>query len=315
MEQVKRGERVEPFETVRLRKDGVPLQISLTLSPLIDSAGRIIGASKISRDITHRKRNEEALRQAQVQLADRASQLEKLVAERTAKLQETVAELESYSYSIAHDMRAPLRSMASFARLVQTEHAEQLDEVGKKHLARIVAAAQRLDRLVTDVLNYSRVSRRKLELEPVDSEKLLDEAIRNEPTFQSPRAEIEIQRPLHKVMAHEPSLMQVVNNLFSNAVKFVLPGVVPRVTVRSEVANNDVRLWFEDNGIGIAPADKERIFSLFGRLYPAAEFEGTGIGLTIVRKAVERMGGQVGVESEPGKGSRFWIQLKKSANV
>jgi signal transduction histidine kinase len=266
-------------------------------------------------DITQRRKSEEALRAAQSTLADRAGHLERLVAERTAKLQETVAELESYSYSIAHDMRAPLRSMSSFARLVQTEHGEQLDEVGKKHLGRVIAAAQRLDHLVTDVLNYSSVSRRKLDLRTVDLEKLLDEAIHNEPAFQSPRAEIEIQHPLHKVTAHEPSLMQVVNNLLSNAVKFVLPGVVPRVTVRSEVVNDDVRLWFEDNGIGIAPGDKERVFSLFGRLNPASEFEGTGIGLTIVRKAVERMDGKVGVESDRGNGSRFWIQLKPGEDI
>jgi len=109
--------------------------------------------------------------------------------------------------------------------------------------------------------------------------------------------------------------MQCVDNLFSNAVKFVSPGVLPRVTVRSEVVGQDVRLWFEDNGIGISLPNQERIFALFGRINPVAEFEGTGIGLTIVRKAVERMGGKAGVESESGKGSRFWIQLKKSSDA
>lgn len=266
-------------------------------------------------DITERKKMEDELRQAHAQLADRAGELERLVAERTARLQETVGELEAFSYSIAHDMRAPLRAMTSFARLVQTEHGEQLDETGKEYLGRVVSAAQRLDRLVTDVLNYSNVSRRKLDVQRVDLEKLLEEAIRNQPEFQPPNAEMEIQTPLHKVIAHEPSLMQCVNNLFSNAVKFVIPGVVPRVRVWSEALNNDVRLWIEDNGIGIAAADMERIFALFGRLHPASEIEGTGIGLTIVRKAIECMGGKVGVESEPGKGSRFWIQLKKSEDV
>jgi two-component system CheB/CheR fusion protein len=294
------------------------------------------------RDITKRMQAEKALRQAQAQLADRAAQLEGLVAERAARLQETVRELEAFSYSIAHDMRAPLRSMAAFARLVQTEHGEQLDETGKEYLGRVVSAAQRLDRLITDVLSYSSVTRRKLEMQPVDLEKLVEEAIRNQPEFQPPRAEIEIQTPLHKVMTHEPSLMQCVSNLLSNAVKSVSPGVVPRIKVWSEARAEEgmnegersatdqsinpsirsstnpppvaawVRLWIEDNGIGLAPADKERILSLFGRLHPVAEFEGTGIGLTIVRKAVERMGGKVGVESEPGKGSRFWIQLREA---
>ena len=314
MIRIRRGEVVEHFETVRRRKDGTLLDISLTVSPIRDSAGHVVGASKIARDISHRKRNEAALRQAQAQLADRAGQLERLVAERTAQLRETVHELESYSYSIAHDMRAPLRAMTGFARLVQTEHGEQLDETGRAHLGRVIAASQRLDRLVTDVLSYSTASRRELPLRPVNLEKLLEEAIRNQPDFQPPRAGIEIQTPLPEVTAHEASLMQVVNNLLSNAVKFVLPGVRPRVTVRSELMDQDVRFWFEDNGIGIGPADRERIFALFGRLNPSAKFEGTGIGLAIVRKGVERMGGKVGVESKPGQGSRFWIQLRKAEN-
>ena len=263
-------------------------------------------------DITERKKAEEGLRQAQAELADRAVHFERLVNERTVQLQETVHELESYSYSIAHDMRAPLRTMTAFAQLVQMEHGGQLDDAGKLYLGKIISASQRLDHLVTDVLNYSNVSRRKLTLHRVDLEKLVLDAIRSEPELQPPAAEIDIVTPLPLVIGHEASLMQVVNNLLSNAVKFVLPGTKPRVTVRSELRENEVRVWFEDNGIGIAPADQQRIFSLFGRLHPATEFEGTGIGLTIVRKAVERIGGKVGVESELGRGSRFWIQLRKA---
>jgi signal transduction histidine kinase len=271
--------------------------------------------AKLRMEIAGRMRTEKTLRRAQAQLADRAVQLETLVADRTTALRETVGELESFSYSIAHDMRAPLRAMAAFARLVQTDHGEQLDETGKGYLERIVSASQRLDSLITDVLSYSTITRQNLELHPVDLEKLLKEAIHDQPEFQPPRAEIEIRTPLPRVIAHESLLMQCVTNLLSNAVKFVLPGVVPRVTVRSELVGQNVKLSFEDNGIGISPPDKERIFALFARVNAAADFEGTGIGLTIVRKAAERMGGKVGVESEPGQGSRFWIQLKKSEDV
>jgi signal transduction histidine kinase len=270
---------------------------------------------KLRLEITMRKNVEEALRMSQRELTVLAEQLEQLVAERTTQLRETVGELEAFSYSLAHDMRAPLRAMTSFARIVQTEHSGQLDETGKDYLGRVVSAAQRLDRLITDVLNYSSVTRQKLQLQPVDLQKLLEEALRNQSEFQRLGAEIKIQTPLGKVIAHEPSLMQCVNNLLANAVKFVLPGVVPRVTVRSEPLGPDLRLWFEDNGIGISEGDHERVFALFGRLNPAAEYEGTGIGLAIVRKAMERMGGQFGVESEPSQGSRFWIQLKKSEDV
>jgi signal transduction histidine kinase len=262
--------------------------------------------------IAERTRTALTLARTQALLADRALQLEAIVADRTAVLRETVGELEAYSYSIAHDMRAPLRAMVAFSHLVLTEHGQHLDETGKDYLGRVISAAHRLDRLILDVLNYSRVGRRELTLQPVDLKQLLEEAIRNEPLYQSPRAEIEITTPLYKVIAHEPSLMQCVNNLLGNAVKFVPPGVVPKITVRSECIDQDVRVWFEDNGIGINASSREKIFAMFERLHPAGEFEGTGIGLAIVRKAVQRMGGKFGVESEPGQGSRFWIQLKRS---
>ena len=306
---------IQVTETAEVHGKTVAMNEALLLGSVrqheLTEAADLLNA-QLHREIIARKETAESLALAQGQLANRAVQLEALVAERTARLQETVGELEAFSYSIAHDMRAPLRAMTNFARIVQTEHGGQLDETGKDLLGRIVSAAKRLDHLIMDVLNYSSVSRRELELQPVDLEKLLEEAIRNEPAFQAPRAEIDIQTPLPNVIAHEPSLMQCANNLLGNAVKFMLPGVVPKVTVRSELLAEDVRLWFEDNGIGISAADKERIFSLFGRLNSVEEFEGTGIGLAIVRKAVERMGGKFGVESEPGQGSRFWIQLKKS---
>ncbi len=241
--------------------------------------------------------------------------LEQLVADRTARLSETVGELEAFSYSIAHDMRAPLRAISAFARLVQTEHSDQIDEMGRDYLGRVVAAAKRLDCLITDVLSYSNSSRKELTLQNVGLNTLLKEAIQNQPEFVLPHAEIALQQPMLVVFAHEPLLMQCINNLLANAVKFVSPGVFPHVVVRSEAIGPDVRLWFEDNGIGIPIEAQERIFSLFGRLNPVANFEGSGIGLTIVRKAVERMGGQVGVNSIPGQGSQFWIQLKRGEVV
>ena len=297
------------------RKDGSRFWASGITSRRRDDTGTPVGFVKVLRDLTRRKEMEEALHDAREQLLRQNAELEREVEERTARLQEMVGELEAVSYSIAHDMRAPLRTMMSFARLVQTEHADQLNETARHYLERIVTGSQRLDRLVIDVLTYSRVRRERLSLHPVNVDKLIEEAINTQPEFQSPSAEIEIQRPMHRVMGNEAALMQCVNNLLSNAVKFVLPDTVPRVRVWSEEINGDVRLWFEDNGIGIALEDRERIFSLFARLNPASQFEGTGVGLTIVRKAVERMSGRVGVESEPGRGSRFWIQLKKAKDA
>jgi signal transduction histidine kinase len=119
-----------------------------------------------------------------------------------------------------------------------------------------------------------------------------------------------MQSPLLNVIAHEAALGQCITNLLGNAVKFVLPGTLPQIKIRTEPVEGQVRIWFEDNGIGIEPSNQDRIFGIFERVHSAQEYDGTGIGLAIVRKAVERMGGSVGVESEPGNGSRFWIQLK-----
>jgi signal transduction histidine kinase len=147
-------------------------------------------------------------------------------------------------------------------------------------------------------------------LEKVDVEKLTREIVDSYPDLHEAGATILVQSSIPPVIANTAALTQCISNLLSNAVKFVAPGIAPRVVVRAEKKSDYVRLWFEDNGIGISEEGQKRIFRLFQRLNPAAQFEGTGIGLTIVRKAVERMGGNVGVESQPGAGSQFWIELK-----
>jgi two-component system CheB/CheR fusion protein len=237
-------------------------------------------------------------------------QLEKQVEERTTRFRETVQELEAFSYSISHDLRSPLRAMSGFAELALDLGREQLTPQVKDYLQRVIAGAHRADRLVQDVLTYSRVSRANIRLAPIDLEKLLREVIEEYPKFQPPNAEIRVLSPLLKMMGHEASLGQCVTNLLGNAIKFVAPGTVPQIKIWTEPVQGQARIWFEDNGIGIEPANQARIFGIFERVHSAREFEGTGIGLAIVRKGVERMEGSVGVESELGKGSRFWIQLK-----
>jgi len=186
----------------------------------------------------------------------------------------------------------------------------QLDDTSRDLLRRIMAAAERLDRLVVDVLAYSRVSRERMPLARINVQKLVQSLIRENPNFQSPKAEVVLEGPALNVLGHEAGLTQVAANLLQNAVKFVPAGTVPHVVVRMEPWEGQVRIWFEDNGIGIAAPDLQRIFTLFERIHPPQQYEGTGLGLAIVRKAVERMGGRVGVESALGEGSRFWIQLR-----
>lgn len=246
---------------------------------------------------------------ARDQLKNYTVELEKKVAERTSKLQETVAELEAFSYSISHDLRAPLRAMQGFAHALAEDFADKVGSEGKEYLDKIIAASIRQDKLIHDVLDYSRVVRTEIKSEFVNLERIIRSTIQDNPAFQPPRAEIQIVGSIPQVIGHEASLTQVVSNLIGNAVKFVPKGTVPQVEIRADASNGHVRIWIKDNGIGIAPEHHQRIFGIFERLHNERAYEGTGIGLSIVKKAIQRMGGQVGIESELGKGCRFWFEL------
>ena len=273
--------------------------------------------ARLEREIAERKLAEAALQEANARLARQAGELEGVVAERTARLRELVAELEAFSYSIAHDMRAPLRGMAGFAQILLNDHATQLDATAHDYLARIVRSAARMDLLIQGVLDYTRVSHSEAGLVPVDLDTLVRDLIATYPAWQPPHATIEIAGTLPIVQGHPGLLTQCISNLVGNAMKFVTPGTLPHVRIWAEELRpvpgtaRGVRLWVEDHGIGIAPKDHGRIFQMFERLNPATQFEGTGMGLTIVRKAVERMQGRIGFESAP-PGSKFWIELEKT---
>lgn len=240
-------------------------------------------------------------------LAAANADLERQVGARTRELEALVNDLEHFSYTITHDLRAPLRAMQGYSAILQEEHAAALDAIGRDYLHRIATAASRMDQLITDALSYSRAVRQSLPLVPVDPTKLLRGMIESYPMFQPPQSRVEIQGNLPAVMANEAGLTQCFSNLLGNAVKFVAPGTVPVIRVRADRRDGAVRLWVEDNGIGIEPAMQPRLFNMFQRLH--REYEGTGIGLALVRKVTERMGGRVGVESEAGRGSRFWLEL------
>jgi PAS domain S-box-containing protein len=302
-----------------IRYEDLPLQNKMGqrhevefVSNLYDENGRKVIQCNI-RDITERQRAEEALLAAKNQIARHALDLERVVKERTGELRETIGELERFSYSVSHDMRAPLRAMQSFAQFLVDEYGSKLDEQAVNYLRQIMRSAVRLDRLIQDVLSYTRLLHSKLPMERVDLDRLVRDIVATLPNGQPIKPDIQIEGTLPKVVGNEALLAQCVSNLLSNGVKFVLPGTTPRVEVSSEVGDDtSVRVFFKDNGIGIAPQNHERIFRLFERIHPAAEYEGTGIGLTIVRKATERMDAEVGFKSELGKGSTFWIQLKKA---
>ena len=231
---------------------------------------------------------------------------------RTAELRLSNAQLETFVYSIAHDLRAPLRTMQGFSQLLVQEHTASLDQQGRDYANFINTAAQTMDALLADLLAFSHISQQKIELVPVELETVVQSALAAcETEIRESGARIENIPPWPTVLGHAATLRQVLVNLISNAVKFVSSGA-PQVHLRAEQRPGEIiRIWVEDNGIGIPSEFQERIFNVFQRLH-TTEFAGTGIGLAIVQKGMERMGGRVGLDSAPRTGSKFWIELSKA---
>ncbi|HWD21475.1 MAG TPA: ATP-binding protein [Verrucomicrobiae bacterium] len=254
-----------------------------------------------------------ALGAAQRELQKHAEQLDERVRERTASLEEINNHLEAFCYTIAHDLRGPLRSQHGFAQALLEDYGETLGETGRDFATRIKSAAARLEDLVDDLLAYSRVSRKEMKLENV-SLRAVATQVCEEMAFQIREAEAQVDlAPFDfTVRAHEITLRTALTNLLSNALKFKKDGARPEIEISAEARGKFVRLWTMDRGIGIAPEYFEQIFGVFHRLHKAGEYPGTGVGLAIVKKAIERMGGKVGVEAEEGVGSRFWIDLESA---
>lgn len=281
----------------RVRKDGSRFWSSVVVTPLRDARGELYGFSKITRDITDRQRFLE-------QIKRHAEELEIRVRER----EQTNADLEAFSYSVSHDLRAPLRIIEGFATALEEDAGDRLDDTARGYLKEITSAAVRMNRLVQDLLEYSRVSRTEFPLTPVP---LLEAVKSSMKELAEAAKEVQVSVPANaSVMGDRNTLVQVIVNLASNALKFHAPGIVPRVQVRGENRPGGfVRLSVTDEGIGIAPQHHERIFQVFERLHGPEGYPGTGIGLAIVKRGIERMRGRYGLISEQGKGSTFWIEL------
>ena len=240
-------------------------------------------------------------------------QLEELVKFRTASLNDTTDQLNSFCYSIAHDLRAPLRTQQGYARIILEDYGDVMGENGKQFAWRIVNAAEKLEKLVQDLLSHVSISRGDLPLAQVEISTIVAQVRADlSDEIQKSGAHLELGSLDGAVVGHEPSLNLIVANLVSNALKYTKPEQSPRVKIRSEVFDKTVRLWVEDHGIGIKPEYHDKIFGVFQRLHAADVYPGTGIGLALVRTGTERMGGKAGLISRDGEGSRFWIELPRS---
>ena len=202
--------------------------------------------------------------------------------------------------------------MLGFSRALLEDYGGKLDASGQEFAIRIVNSAKRMDNLIHDLLGYSRLSREEIKLSAVNLEAALDEVLKLcESEVREKEAEIQVETPLSEVWANKGVLVQMLVNLLSNSLKFVASGVKPSVRIWTEKVDASVRLSIQDNGIGIASEHHQRIFRVFERLHSTEQYPGTGIGLANVSKAAERMGGRVGVESQPHQGSRFWVELPR----
>jgi PAS domain S-box-containing protein len=290
LNRIRCGERMERFETQRVRKDGSVIDVSLTISPIVGPDGEIIGASSIGRDIT-------AIKKAERQLQSYARDL---------KLRNE--ELEQFAYVASHDLQEPLRMVTSYVQLLKRRYEGRLDEDADEFIHYAVDGASRMQMLINDLLSFSRVSTRGKPFEETDPEFLLEQTLRNLKIQIEENGALVTHDPLPVVMADASQLSQVFQNLISNAIKFH-GSDAPRVHVMARQSGEEWCFAVKDNGIGIEPRYFDRIFVIFQRLHSKAEYPGTGIGLAICKRIIERHGGRIWVESEPGEGSTFFFTI------
>ena len=259
----------------------------------------------------------------QLNLANQS--LEEAVAQRTAKMEQSLEAMETLCYGIAHDMKAPLRGLQGFIDILVTDYQKAFDATGKSYAARCQAALRRMGELIEAVLAYGRLNHTLPELIPVQVKPILTRALQSlETDIKNKHPRIDLQMRFPKVIGNPYLLEQVFTNLISNAIKFAAPGVPPEISISAtQTESTDpsihqstpfVRLTFNDNGIGISPEFVKRMFGMFQKGHPPTEYPGSGIGLAIVKRAVELMNGRLGVLSDPGHGSSFWIELPLASN-
>jgi PAS domain S-box-containing protein len=326
LERLKRGERVDHFETKRLTKEGALLDISLTVSPIKDKKGRIVGASKIARNITAQKEAERVIAEGRERFQ---KELESMVQERTRELAELNVrlaksnyELEQFAYIASHDLQEPLRKIHVFSELLE-EGLEQgaPPAVLRGHLHKMKNAAARMSRLIKDVLEYSRLSRSETSAAPVDLNEVIKEVLAEFDLWIAEKNAVLSLDALPVVPGAATQFRQLFRNLIGNSLKFSKHE--PRISVKASTVRPDelppflrskkntgfVRIDLQDNGIGFDQQHADRIFDIFQRLNSQDAYNGSGIGLALCKKIVENHGGAITATSEPGKGAAFHVFL------
>ena len=285
------GERVDHYQTKRKTKDGRVLTISLTVSPIRDAGGTIVGASKVARDITEREVHQRALEQA------------------NNVLLQANADLQQFAYSASHDLQEPLRMVSTFSELLKREFGAKLGPTGDEYIGYTLQGALRMEQLLRDLRAYTVASTSEsVPAEDVDAGAMFNKALENLSAAINGSGASVTTTHLPHVRLHEFQLEQLFQNLIGNAIRY-RSEASPRIQVAAHRQGPDWIFSVQDNGIGIDPQYKEQIFGLFKRLHSVAAYPGTGMGLAICKRIVERAGGRIWVESEPDRGSTFFFTL------
>ncbi|MGA2676559.1 MAG: PAS domain S-box protein [Methanobacterium sp.] len=339
IENIKQGKQIDHYETLRVKKDGTLINVSLTLSPVFDDRGKLVAVSTISRDITeHMKAEEKNLElleklqasseeltasneelqatSEELKTANESLQLQmqfeveanKELKEVASKLKISNSELEQFAYVSSHDLQEPLRMVASFTQLLERRYKGQLDEDADEYIGFIVEGSQRMKYLIDDLLEFSRLNTQVKEFELSYLEIALEDVLlKLQISIKDYNAKI-THEPLPTLMVDLMQIRQLFQNLISNAIKFH-GDEPPEIHISAQKNGNEWIFGVSDNGIGIKPEHQELIFGIFKRLHTREEYPGTGIGLSICKRIIERHGGRIWVESEPGKGSTFYFTI------
>ena len=308
MERLKRGESIEHLETTRQRKDGEMIPVMLTISPIKNDHGEIVGASTIARDITLKKKAEE-------EIIKLNQELETIVAARTANLELVNKELESFAYSAAHDLRTPLRSIDGFSKILMEDYSQKFDPEGKKYLEIIRTSSQRMGQLIDDILHLSKISRSPLKILPINiSDMVAEIGATLKCTDPERQVDLIIQQDC-KVVADLNLMSIAMENILSNAWKFTSKQPDPKIEFGMKIQDNCPVYFVRDNGVGFDMQYASKLFGAFQRLHPIHEFPGNGIGLATVQRIIQRHGGKIWIEGRLNEGATDYFTLPQTETI
>lgn len=292
----------EGFDLMGKDKNGKEFPVEISLSPLETEDGLLVSAA--IRDISEKKKLENQIREINIIL-------EKKVQYRTAELETKNKELEQFAYVASHDLQEPLRTIASFVDFLKEEYVGKLDDNADNYLVYISQASERMQTLIKDLLDYSRIGRKRV-IQEVNCNDILSDVLADlSSSIEETQAKVTVTGSLPVVKGYTTELKQLFQNLISNSIKFHKDNVPPEININGEKINGGWQFSFKDNGIGIEKKHHDRIFIIFQRLHNRTEYEGSGIGLSHCKKIVDLHGGQMWVDSEPGKGSNFQFTLNE----